>query len=547
MKKIVLAVSAILLLASSGTALSHADDHWNMSPRKQAEAGVSPENVVCKDGMQLMIKNSDGGAVCVSASSVEAMTDRGFATTVAGAKTVSQVMLPVAGVDPEQQQQPAAGMDPEQQQQPAAGMDPEQQQQPAAGMDPEQQQQQQPAAGMDPEQQQQQQQPAAGMDPELSGQAALPETVAIGGLLPMTGERANRGEDYKTAITLAEDDFNEYLGGIGAGWTLDVVIEDSATNPVTALDKLMSLKAKNIDIVIGPQSSAELRNVMSYAGYNGMLLVSSGSTTPTLAIPGDNVYRLVPDDSTQGRVLAKLVYDSGITNIVPIWRGDAWGDGLKDVFASEYAGRGGNIDDGVRYSPEVSEFSTSASLLAQIVQTHADEGALEETAVLDMSFTEAVQIMQSASRHDILDDVQWYGASAIVKDSDLVEDKISQKFANGVGFTAMQFAPTKNPKYERVAGMMEAELGRVPNAYAFSTYDSVWIIGLAVLETQDTGMEAIRAAIPGTAAQYDGVIGSTRLNDAGDLANNNYELWTVDGSEWVLAGKYDSQTDSIVR
>jgi len=142
---------------------------------------------------------------------------------------------------------------------------------------------------------------------------------------------------------LAEQDFNDYLDELGADWNLDVIIEDSATSPVIALDKLTSLNAKNIHIVIGPQSSVELRNIMGYAYYNGMLLVSSGSTTPTLAIPDDNVYRFIPDDTTQGRVLARMVHDEGITNIIPIWGGDAWGDGLKDVFTKEFTEFGGNV------------------------------------------------------------------------------------------------------------------------------------------------------------------------------------------------------------
>lgn len=390
---------------------------------------------------------------------------------------------------------------------------------------------------------------AFGLDGETKTleESSLPSTVAVGGLLPLTGDRSTRGEDYRTAIHLGERDFNNYLDEIEAGWNLDVIIEDSATSPVAALDRLTSLNAKNIRIVIGPQSSAELRNVMSYADYNEMLLVSSGSTTPTLAIPDDNVYRFIPDDSTQGRVLARLVHNEGVTDIIPIWRGDAWGDGLKDVFTESFIALGGNVDDGIRYHPEIAEFSSSSSLLAEKVQQYTKTRELEKVAVLDMSFTEAVQIMQSASQYDILDDVRWFGASAIVKDSQLVQDRLSQKFAQDVDFVAMQFAPSKSPAYERIQDMMVSELGRVPNAYAFSTYDSVWIIGMAILETQSTDVPTITEAIPRIAEDYEGVIGSTRLNQAGDLDNSNYELWSVKDAEWILVGKYDSATDSIVK
>lgn len=381
----------------------------------------------------------------------------------------------------------------------------------------------------------------------IQEKSSLSDTVLVGGLLPLTGDRSTRGEDYKTAIHLAEQDFNNYLDELGAKWKLDVIIEDSATSPVIALDKLASLNAKNIHIVIGPQSSAELRNIMSYANYNGMLLVSSGSTTPTLAIPNDNVYRFIPDDATQGKVLARLVHDEKITHIIPIWRGDVWGDGLKDVFTKEFTMLGGNVDEGIRYHPDVVEFSSSVSLLAEKVQQSSDKYELDHIAVLDISFTEAVQIMQTTSQHEILVDVRWFGSSGIVKDTQLVEDRISQQFSEDVEFTALQFAPSKSDKYEKIQSLMESELGRVPNAYAFSTYDSVWIIGLAILQTQSTDMSTIKETIPDIAENYEGVIGSTKLNHAGDLDNSNYELCGVKNSEWIIVGKYDSSTDSILK
>jgi len=91
---------------------------------------------------------------------------------------------------------------------------------------------------------------------------------------------------------------------------------------------------------------------------------------------------------------------------------------------------------------------------------------------------------------------------------------------------------------------MESDLGRIPNTYAFSTYDSVWIIGMAILEKQTTDMSTIKEIIPDIAENYSGIIGSTRLNEAGDLDNSNYEIWGVSNAEWILVGKYDSVTDS---
>ena len=45
--------------------------------------------------------------------------------------------------------------------------------------------------------------------------------------------------------------------------------------------------AKGVKIVLGPETSSNLRNIKGYADSNQMLLVSCCSTSPSLAIEGD--------------------------------------------------------------------------------------------------------------------------------------------------------------------------------------------------------------------------------------------------------------------
>ena len=74
---------------------------------------------------------------------------------------------------------------------------------------------------------------------------------------------------------------------------------------------LKQLAAKNVKIVIGPATSAELQAIRKYADENGILLISPSSTAPSVTIrgnneynhgiPGNNVFRLVPDDTHQSQ------------------------------------------------------------------------------------------------------------------------------------------------------------------------------------------------------------------------------------------------------
>ncbi len=340
-------------------------------------------------------------------------------------------------------------------------------------------------------------------------------------------------------------EFNKYLEEIGAPWTLKMTSEDSATSPVIALEKLTALNAKGIGIVVGPETSSNIRNMKGYSDSNNMLLVSCCSSAPALAIPNDSVYRLVPDDSNQGTALSKLIRHEGIDVLVPVWRGDTWGDGLSDATSSSFVQRGGIIDDGIRYNPESPEFSASTSLLAANVQGYVDEYGADKVAVLFLGFAEVLQFTQSASEHDILDKIRWFGPGANTKEHKLIDDPIGLEFSTNVQFTTVQVAASKNPIYERVEAHLTETLGRTPNTFVHSSYDAVWLIGLAMLETQSTDVSTIKAIIPEIAENYSGAIGPTKLNEAGDLAQANYEVWGIRGGEWVLLGQYTQSTDSI--
>jgi len=374
---------------------------------------------------------------------------------------------------------------------------------------------------------------------QLSGE------IKIGLILPLTGDLATHGLENLEGSKYGVVEFNKHLEEIGAPWHLKMVSEDSATSPVIALEKLTALNAKGIGIIVGPETSSNIRNIKGYSDSNNMLLVSCCSSAPALAIPNDSVFRLVPDDSNQGTAIAKLIQHEGIEVVVPVWRGDTWGDGLSEASTGSFVDRGGITDEGIRYNPESPEFSASTSLLAEKVQGYVDEYGADKVAVLFLGFAEILQFTQSASEHDILDDVRWFGPGANTKEHRLIDDPIGLEFSTSVQFTTVQFAASKNPIYERVQAHLTETLGTEPNTFVHSSYDAVWVIGLTMLETQSTDVSTIKAKLPEIAENYSGAIGATKLNEAGDLAQADYEVWGIRGAEWVLLGKYTQSDDSI--
>ena len=85
------------------------------------------------------------------------------------------------------------------------------------------------------------------------------QTVTIGALLPITGVSSSLGESEGAALKIATKDINEYLFKTHSSIGIELVIEDTQTNPSVSLEKLKHLAAKGIKIVIGPATSEDLK------------------------------------------------------------------------------------------------------------------------------------------------------------------------------------------------------------------------------------------------------------------------------------------------
>ena len=333
-------------------------------------------------------------------------------------------------------------------------------------------------------------------------------------------------------------DFNEYLEGRGEQWSLKLVSEDSATNPVTALEKLTALNARNIDIVIGPETSSNIRNMRAYSDANDMMLISCCSTAPALAIEGDSVFRFTTNDENQGVVMAKLAQRDQIETLVPIYRGDAWGDGLVAAITDSFEG---TVDRGIRYNPELPEFSASASLLANVVSSMDSE----TTAVVLISFSEGAQIIQSAAQYDSLKQVQWYGSDGNAKDQKISTDPIASEFAEAVSFSAPIIAVDDNEVNADLRQRLMDLLGREPITYTYGSYDAAWVVGKAIMEAQSGSASDIKPIFMDVANAHSGALGDIQLNAAGDLAVADYEVWTARDGGWTSTAKYSYMTNQL--
>jgi ABC-type branched-subunit amino acid transport system substrate-binding protein len=367
-------------------------------------------------------------------------------------------------------------------------------------------------------------------------------TILIGALLSLTGTFSSLGESTEASLRLAVDDVNNHLAKSGSSSRVGLIIEDTKTDPNIAREKLKDLASKGIRIVIGPSTGASVAAVKEYADENGILIVSSSSTAASLAIPNDNVFRFVPDDTHQAEALAKQMWDEGTRVVIPIWRTDVFGNNHQSSLKEKFEILGGKVLDGIGYDPPIGDFAASLhrinfivweqelSSLTSKVNDAVSQYGVDKVGVYIVAYDEIVPIMIQANRHQELQSVRWYGSDGSAQLEGLIKNVEAAEFAVKTNFLNPIYRVEASDSFKELEERIVEEIGRVPRSYAEVAYDEFWVAALTLNNytgTEQDDITSLREAFINTANLYTGVTGRTELNDAGDRKYAPYDFWAV--------------------
>lgn len=371
------------------------------------------------------------------------------------------------------------------------------------------------------------------------------EEILVGALIPLTGDLLLDGKSAKIGIELAEEEINKELAEKGVG-RLRVIIEDTETKPQLGEEKLRSLKKQGVMLVVGPDSSAEAAALRECADREGMILLSFASTAPSLALPGDNLFRLVPDDRLQARALAKMLSDSGVELLIQMWRGNTYGDGLATGTREAFEKTGGRVGGGMRYDPETKDFSSAVQYLDQQVSEALKTHGSDSVAVQLIAYQEANQILREAKKYEVLSRISWIG-----KEEMMIEDKEAAEFAAEVGLQCPRYAWGETEKGRRIADRIDEIAGEKQNGYSIVAYDALWLMVKSYLSAGDRNdADSLKRELVRTADTYYGATGWTGLNEAGDRKIKNIDFLKIEKEDdkfnWKPVARYYANTDSLV-
>ena len=291
------------------------------------------------------------------------------------------------------------------------------------------------------------------------------------------------------------------------------------------------MDVEGVHAIVGPLSStATLAVADSVTGPGGIPQVSPSATSPALTDAADDGYlfRTTGSDAVQGVVLAQLVESEGHSNVGVIFRDDAWGQGLSEVFTANFSG-----------TATLASYAADGQPSYQAELKHAASNGAE--VLVAMGFAETAVFLRESIEFDIF-------TRFILTDGNKSEDLIAQLGAENLEGT-VGTAPSSDPESASTqawdAAYM-AEYGRLPSLpFVREAYDAVITIALAAEAAGSTDGAAIRDQLvrisspPGDAFVADAAGVKAALEAVRDGDDINYE-GAATPIDWNAAGDVTS-------
>ena len=384
----------------------------------------------------------------------------------------------------------------------------------------------------------------------------IPGSVTVD-KIPLEGQTIRIGyissttAGLETATPLVEDimqvDYNEYLEILGYDVEIEYLIDDATGQAAVHLEKVQGFKSMDVNVFIGGLWSSQAQAALSYTNDNDMLMWSTSSTSPLLAISEDNLYRMCPTDLVQAPAIAAMLKSQGVEAIILIYRGDAWADGIVTYFEPNFVDNGGVILEKIRYAGESTEFSNYLQIAENIAKDAVAEYGEGKVAIELIAFAEFVTMVTQVEDYPTLYSLPWFGSDGTTLSQQAIDDAPRQ--AEHLKIYSTYAAPAESEVFANLYDRYFALVSQPFGYYSACSYDVGWILTSTILESQSVdAVDLIPLQTPAAYRQW-GASGWNRLNEDGDRYASNYQIWGYgdlgDGVQNVVYGMYDSTLDMV--
>lgn len=370
--------------------------------------------------------------------------------------------------------------------------------------------------------------PSAQGSSVASAAAGAGGPIAIGAILPLTGDGSAYGPGMAAAIQIGVDEINA-AGGVN-GQQLKLFVEDDGTNAdqgVRAANKLISVN--KVNAIIGTWASSVTLAVAPLT-VQANIIEMNVSGSPKLSGFDPRVFRANATDAALADSVATKLFSDGFKSVTILANNQAGTVGFGTAIRDSFGKAGGQV---LGYTEYADKQQSYASEVNKAVATKPD------IFLLSCYTSDGTLVLKSAFEAGVT--TKW------VLPAWCLNTQLAQAAGNNVveGDMAVDLVPvTDATAYTRLNTAYKAKTGNdvFDNVYAVHVYDSILLLALAMQKAGTVEGMAVAKAMtdisspPGTKVgsfadglaalkagqdiDYDGASGPIDFNAQNDMTPN---------------------------
>lgn len=375
---------------------------------------------------------------------------------------------------------------------------------------------------------------------------AAGEPLRIGALLPLTGAAGAYGPNMAKAAKVTAAYINETTGGVIDGRKIEVLVEDSESNPtagVAAARKLLDVD--KVSAVCGLWNSSVAMAIKPIVLERNMLFMVSGSADQIT--DGDNkgmIWRFQAKSSSWGGVIGRAMLAAGLKKVSVLGLQNPFTISMVGPFQEAMKKGGGAVTEVVYYNPSQSSYRAEV----EKVFGRKPDGVFLPALLPDFTAI-AKEVYRGGFRTKLF-------TLSIAGDS---EGKFVKAVGPAVaeGINHLQPTPPIQARaYKKFLELMGEKEGRL-FLFACNTFDQIAMTAMAAEKAKSTAPRAMAAQFAslangpgvavddpaegvklvraGKAVNYTGAGSSVDFDARGDLVNREFTHYRIkDGNNVVV-------------
>ncbi len=329
-------------------------------------------------------------------------------------------------------------------------------------------------------------------------------TIAIAG--PMSGPEAKMGSDFRNAVNLAVEEWNNKGGVLGKKIT--VLVGDDQSDPKQAVSIANKFITQGVVAVIGHFNSSCSIPASDIYNRADIPMITPASTNPQLTERGyKNVFRICGRDDQQGIIGAEFIKKKlGFKRVAIIHDRTTYGQGLAEEVKKALAGYGeivyfGGITKGDQdFKP----------VLTSVKEKRPD------IIYFGGIYPEAGLIVKQAREIGI--------KASFMSGDGTIDPKFIEIAGTAAEGTYLTFGqdPEKLPTAKDFLKKYRERFGD-PGPYSIYAYDATNVLLTAIKEAGSTDGKAISQKLH--ELEFKGALGDIKFDQKGDVVKSPYVVW----------------------